>query len=201
MDDGVVRFPTKGWPYTRRSDGIIAVTLDNNVWDFLFERKIDLVSQLPLKKFAVFIPREVEIEIPNDQSKAALRKYINQTIAQCAIQTTYVFGFAIPKLIPQRLGGLDQGAFQSETEREFYAAISARFLLGKSEKGSGLAGNEGDAAVAAHSFSSVVLTCEKRTKPGPLRFAAEHGGKILYLRDVDQSKPLAEHIRTYHLAK
>ena len=49
------------WPYTRRSDGKIAVTLDNNVWSFLFDRKIDLAAELTPAEFALFITREVEI--------------------------------------------------------------------------------------------------------------------------------------------
>lgn len=35
------------WPYTGRSDGRIAVTLDNNVWDFLFARNLVLSTELP----------------------------------------------------------------------------------------------------------------------------------------------------------
>jgi hypothetical protein len=53
--------------------------------------------------------------------------------------------------------------------------------VGKSHKKSQLSDNEGDAAVAAQSFSSLAITCELPGKPGPLRFAAEHGGKVLYL--------------------
>jgi tRNA threonylcarbamoyladenosine modification (KEOPS) complex Pcc1 subunit len=81
------------WKYRRRNDGIIAITLDNNVWDFLFHRKIDLAAELPSDEFAIFITREVEIErmaIPYNKSKAALRSYIDQTIAKCGIRTTSV---------------------------------------------------------------------------------------------------------------
>jgi hypothetical protein len=111
------------WPYTKRPDGRIAITLDNNVWDFLFDRGIDLASELPSEDFAVFITREVEIEgsaIPDDPSKTALKGYIAQAISSCDIQTISVFGFASPG-------------------------------------------------------------------PGPLLFAAEHGGKILYLENFDTS--------------
>jgi hypothetical protein len=45
------------WEYTKRPDGGIAVTLDNNVWDFLFLRELDLASELPLDQFAIFHPR------------------------------------------------------------------------------------------------------------------------------------------------
>jgi hypothetical protein len=159
------------------------------VWDFLFLKQIDLAMELPQKEFAIFITREVEIEtlaIPaTDPSKTALRDFIARTIAGCETRTTSVFGFAGPD--PQRLGGFGQGTWQSQTEREFYAAIRERFLLGKSEKNSRLTGNEGDAAVAAQSFFSIALTCERPNKSGPLRFAKENGGKVLYLEDFDQS--------------
>ena len=178
------------WQYRKRSDGIIAITLDNNVWDFLFQRKLDLASELPSDQFAIFIPREVEIEtlaIPANDSKIALKEFIARTIDICGIRTTSVFGFAREGSGPQRVGGFGQGTFQSQTEREFYAAISKQYLLGKREMKSQLTKNEGDAAVAVASFSSIVLTCELPNTSGPLRFAAEHGGKILYLEDFNRS--------------
>jgi hypothetical protein len=178
------------WKFTKRSDGKIAVTLDNNVWNFLLEKGIDLALQLPPEEFAVFITREVEIEalaIPATVSKAALKDYIARTIGSSGITRTSVFGFATPGPGPQRLGGFDQGTWQSPTERQFYAAISEQYLLGKDQTNSELTRNEGDAAVAAQSFFSIALTCERPNKPGPLRFAAEHGGKVLYLNGFDES--------------
>jgi hypothetical protein len=178
------------WKYTKRDDGKIAVTLDNNVWDFLFHRKMNLAAELPSDEFAIFITREVEIErmaIPDDTSKAALRDYIEETIEKCGIITTSVFGFAPIGPGPQRVGGWDQGTWQSQTEREFYDAIRPLYLFGKPETNSQLTQNEADAAVAAQSFFSIALTCERPSKSGPLRFAAEHGGKVLYLADLDKS--------------
>jgi hypothetical protein len=179
------------WEYTKRHDGRIAITLDNNVWDFLFLNGLDLASELPLDRFAITITREVEIEtsaIPDNPSKTALKDYIARTIVNCDIRTTSVFGFATAGAKPQRVGGFGQGTWQSRTEAEFYAAIKDQYLIGRPEKNSQLTGNEGDAAVAAKSFSSIVLTCELPKKTGPLRFAAEHGGKILYLANFDPSE-------------
>ena len=179
------------WEYTKRPDGKIAITLDNNVWDFLFDRGIDLASELPSEDFAVFITREVEIEElainPDDASKTALKDYIARTIVSRDIRTTSVFGFASDGPGPQRVGGFDQGTWQSQTEAEFYAAIGEQYLIGKSETHSLLTKNEGDAAVAAQSFFSMALTCERPNKSGPLRFAAEHGGKVLYLKSFEPS--------------
>jgi len=179
------------WQYTKRRDGKIAITLDNNVWDFLFLNGVELVSELPADKFAIFITREVEIEasaIPDRESKKALKEYIARTIVASGIRTTSVFGFAHHGPGPQRRGGFDVGTWQSPTEQEFYAAIRERFLIGKGQKKSELFDNEGDAAVAAQSFFSIALTCELPDKAGPLRFAAEHGGKVLYLDGFDRSR-------------
>jgi hypothetical protein len=178
------------WQYTKRGDGLIAVTLDNNVWDFLFEREIDLAAELPSDEFVIFITREVEIEsmaIPDTEAKTMIKKYIARTKARCGIKTTAVFGFATDGPGPQRVGGFDQGTWQSQTEREFYDAIRQQYLLGRRERNSQLTQNEADAAVAAQSFFSIALTCERPETPGPLRFAAEHGGKVLYLPDIDRS--------------
>lgn len=179
------------WPYTKRSDGRIAITLDNNVWNFLYDGNIDLAVELPRERFAIFITRQVEIEtlaIPSITTKAALKQFIARTIAKCGIATTWVFGFDSGGPGPQRYGGFDQGVWQSQTEREFYEAIQQQYLTNKSAKKSQLNGNEGDAAVAAQSFFSIALTCESPGNPGPLRYAAEHGGKVLYLADCAASR-------------
>jgi hypothetical protein len=190
------------WHYTKRPDGKIAVTLDNNVWDFLFLKRLDLGSELPRDEFAIFITREVEIEtaaIPDHSSKEELKDYIARTIIDCDIRTTSVFGFASPGPEPQRVGGFGQGTWQSRTESEFYGEIRDRFLTGKRQKKSLLTDNEADAAVAAQSFFSVVLTCELPNKAGPLRYAAEHGGKILRLADFDPGKvTLRAYIKAFY---
>jgi len=133
------------------------------------------------------------------ESKTLLKDYIARTIAECGIKTTSVFGFATLGPGPQRIGGWGQGTWQSQTERQFYDAIRQQYLLGKKEKKSQLTQNEADAAVAAQSFFSIALTCEKPGKAGPIRFAAEHGGKVLYLPDIDRSGlTLRAYIAAFH---
>jgi len=66
----------KGLPCTKRPDGKIAVTLDNNVWNFLFDRRVELSVELPGGEFFISITREVEIEvmaISDNAEKALLR--------------------------------------------------------------------------------------------------------------------------------
>lgn len=185
------------WQYRKRPDGKIAVTLDNNVWHFLFDKRLNLGLELPSEEFAIFIPREGEIE--TEGTPVDVKEYIARMRAECGVKTTSVFGFAGDGSGPQRRGGFDQGTFRSQTEAEFYAAINETFLIKRRPKGSGLFGNEGDAAVAAQSFSSIVLTCENPRKAGPLRFAAEHGGAILYLDTFDGSgQTLKEFITTFY---
>jgi hypothetical protein len=56
------------WTYTKRTDDKIAVTLDNNVWNFFFDRRMNLAEELPGDQFALFITREVEIRFAADGS-------------------------------------------------------------------------------------------------------------------------------------
>ena len=180
------------------------MTLDNNVWDFLFEKNIDLAAELPATGFVIFVTREVEIEsvaIANSQDKISLKEYIDQTISRCCIRTTTVFGYGMDDASPQRLGGFNCGTWQSQTEREFYAEISKQYLIDRAKKKNQLTHNEADAAIAAQSFYSIALTCEKPKKTGPLRFAAEHGGKVVYLPGIEQSGvTLSEYISAFHRA-
>jgi hypothetical protein len=121
------------WKYTKRPDGRIAITLDNNVWDFLFLNGLDLASELPLDRFAISITREVEIEtsaIPTNPSKTALKDYIARTIVNCNIRTTSVFGFATAGPKPQRVGGVGPGTWQSRTEAEFTQRSKINISLG-----------------------------------------------------------------------
>jgi hypothetical protein len=42
----------------------ISVYIDNNVWDLLFELKIDLSTELPDDEFRLCLTREAEFETP-----------------------------------------------------------------------------------------------------------------------------------------
>jgi hypothetical protein len=110
------------WQFTKRTDGKIAITLDNNVWNFLFDQQINLAAELSSERFAIYITREVEIEtlaIPNHESKKELKEYIDKTIETCGIETTYVFGFAHEGSGPQRHGGFDVGCGSPERKPSF----------------------------------------------------------------------------------
>jgi hypothetical protein len=167
------------WAYQRRPDGLISVSLDNNILDFLFDRRdsIRLDQEFPRAQFCLFIPREVEIEhraIP-EQRRADLKQFIRDTIDSCGIKTTGYFGFATAE--PQRFMPFGHGTFISLEEVARLEVLRKQFIKPKL-KGSGLAHNETDISLANSAFSSVVVTADKSP---PLRFAAERGGKVVVL--------------------
>ncbi len=52
----------------------VSIYIDNNVWDLLFEKEIDLSVELPSDEFCLCLTREAEFEIPPiPEEKAALR--------------------------------------------------------------------------------------------------------------------------------
>ena len=72
----------------------ISVYIDNNVWNFLFARGIDLAKELPRDEFCCCIIREAEFEIPPiPDSKADLKTFIQVTVRDCSISTDSFFGF------------------------------------------------------------------------------------------------------------
>ncbi|WP_280541484.1 hypothetical protein [Chromohalobacter sp. 11-W] len=169
----------------------ISVVIDSNAWNFLFDRNIDLRSELPPEDFALYIMREVEIEISaipdlgkDGSEKRSLKQYIHESIAQNQVVTTATFGFAEanPADGPATYAGFGRGTFQSDKEHHWYAREEIQSsLLGKPKKGSGLSANQADTAVSAASFDSIVLTCDK--KNGPISKAKENGGMVVFLSD------------------
>jgi len=169
----------------------ISVVLDSNAFNFLFDRDIDLKEVLPPEEFSVFIPREVEIEIEaipetgkDGVDKRAFKQFIKHTIANHSICTTAIFGFgeADQKDVPTVCGGFGHSNFQSNADRQYYARKETQeFIQGKSRRKSGLTKNQADAAVAACSLHSIILTCDE--KLGPIADVAKIGGKVVYLSD------------------
>ena len=177
-------------PYQHRTDGRIAVTIDSNVWNQLHSLKLELAKELPKKCFALFMPREIQIEldaIPDRPEKIALKDYIRQQVLDASVETSYTFGF-MTEVEPQRSGGWGAGTFQSSDECAYYADIQKQYLINKSLRGSKLSHNEGDAALGAASLSSVVLTLDLK-KAGPLLVARKHGGKLVDMTQFDKTGP------------
>lgn len=173
---------------------IIGVLIDSCAWNYLYKNEINLERELPPNRFRVYVTREVEIElgaIPevgrDGTDKRALKAYIKQGIDRLPVKTSYVFGFQSiePDGTPspvQVYGGFGVGTFQSKEATEFYAIPEIKQQIHSGKKSnSGLGKNQADASLAAKSFHSIVLTNERMNKTGPLKVAADLGGKIVYL--------------------
>jgi hypothetical protein len=171
------------WTYKPRADGIIPLNLDNNMWNWLFKYRsvIRLVEELPQPEFKIFIPREVEIEhqaIPKSEDKLALTDFIGDTISECDIETTAHFGFAAEAGEVERCGGFNFGTFIELDE--VHRIDEMRNFYG-SRRPSGLARDEADVQLANQSCYTVVLS--RDSKAGPLTYAKERGGKVLFVDD------------------
>jgi hypothetical protein len=165
---------------------LIGVFLDHNAWDVLFALRLDLAVELPSDEFGIGITREAEFEIAATAARnPELKAYIDDTIAKCRIETDSYFGFYCDSFAreEQRVAGFDVGRWASSRELEFIAQ-QQRWLREEKRK-TKLYVNEADISLAARSFVSVVLTCDK--KPGPLRDAYEQGGMVVYLNGFETS--------------
>lgn len=163
----------------------IGVYIDNNVWDFLFSRNLDLSIELPREDFCICLTREAEFEIPPIPS-AALKAFIDATISKCVIRTDSFFGFndeSLPQS-EQRVGGFDVGRWASAEEIAFMRQQRTQLGLSKKRK-TKLYKDEADISLAARSFHSVVLSLDAKT--GPINDAYKQGGKVVFLTDFDKS--------------
>ena len=162
---------------------VTSVYIDNNVWDFLFARQMDLSIELPRDEFCICITREAEFEIP--PMPAEKRAFAEAVIAKCAIATDTFFGFNDESLPPaeQRVAGFDQGRWASPEELAFIS--QQRTALKDRMRPSKLYDGEADLSLAARSVHSVVLSLDK--KQGPINKAYEQGGKVVFLTDFDKS--------------
>ncbi|HUW29033.1 MAG TPA: hypothetical protein VMV97_10535 [Sulfuriferula sp.] len=177
--------------------------IDSCAWNYLHDNNVDLSTELPTDQYAIRLTSEVEIEvskIPDD--KRSLKEYIQTSIHKNSITTTRVFGFLTlePDGTPSKTqvyGGFNQGTFQSEEDRQYYASSDTKkYLIGKKPTNSGLGKNQADASLAVRATNSVIITNEEPNKSGPLRSAAQSGGKIVYLRaEVEPSGlPLGKYL-------
>lgn len=177
----------------------IGVYIDNNVWDFLFERKMDLTIELPRDEFVVCITREAEFEIsPLETIKPELFSFIQLTIERCQTKSDAFFGFndeSLP-LAEQRVTGFDQGRFISPEEQEFMVMQRTPLKPSHSKLNTKtkLYKDEADISLAARAFHSVVLSLDG--KKGPINTAYQQGGRVVFLKDYDaQGMSLANYIK------
>ena len=159
----------------------VTIYIDHNVWDYLFEKDVDLLSELPATKYVLAITREAEFEIP--PTPDAKRQYITKALEACSVEARPYFGFFEDDhpANEQRVAGLDEGYFASAREVEFIESQRSRLSSEKKSK-TRLFKNEADISLAARSFDSIVLTFDK--KAGPLKDAFDLGGNVIYLESA-----------------
>ncbi|SEO71685.1 hypothetical protein [Pseudomonas sp. Snoq117.2] len=164
----------------------VSVYIDNNVWDFLFARGLDLSVELPSDRYCLCMTREAEFEIPPiSPEKAELKRFIEATVAKC-VKTVPIFGFYDESLPPdeQRAGGFGVGRYASDAEIEF--VDQQRKTIGNKKRDkSKLYKNEADVSIASRSFESVVLSLD--AKKGPINTAYKQGGLVVFLTEFDGS--------------
>jgi len=168
----------------------ISVYIDNNVWDFLFNSKIDLSVALPSEEFCICITREAEFEIPPIQNiKPELKEFIKTSIKKCDISTDSFFGLYDETVSQseQRVDGLDVGRLASQEEIAFMDQQRTPLKLRHQKKSlkTKLYKDEADISIAARSFHSVVLSFDG--KGGPINDAYKQGGKVIFLTNFEQS--------------
>lgn len=176
------------------------VFIDSCAWNYLFERDVAMEEVFPPDAFQLFQTREVQIEISeipdagiDGSDKLLLKRYIQKSRDANSLRTTGTFGFRTFEAdgTPSRNqvnAGFGHGGFQSNEHRSWYDKKEVRSHLdGKSKRKSGLGRNQADASMAVRSFTSIILTNEKKDKAGPLRLATEQSGHIVYLQDLDET--------------
>ena len=175
------------------------VYIDNNVWDFLFERSIDLGEALPSNEFSLFITREAEFEIPPMPNKK--REYVERVMLTANVKTDRYFGFYDERYPAneQRSGGFGDkfdasvkgGRFISKDE--CIAMKSEGHLLGKVNKKTHLLKNEADISLAARAVHSIILTLDNKKA---LKRAQKTTGRVINIKKWDIETPLSEFIKS-----
>ena len=176
----------------------LKVYIDNNVWDLLFDRNIDLSEALPSNEFLLFITREAEFEIPPMPTEK--REYVELMMVRANIHTDVYFGFYNEKHAgnEQRSCGFADkfdpsvkgGRFISRGES--IAIKSERHLLGKVNTKTHLLNNEADISLAARATHSVILTCDNKKA---LKRARKNTGRVINLKKWDNISSLSEFIK------
>nr|WP_290695068.1 hypothetical protein [Halomonas sp. UBA3074] len=175
----------------------ISVFIDNNVWDELFSRQIDIRTALPESEFELFITREAEFEIESMPEEK--KRYSLESIDSAGIKTDRIFGFYDDRYSrdEQRVGGFGDKFNSSKNAGRFVDKDEARatskeiHLLGSKNPKTGLLKHEADIALAARAVHSVVLTFDNRRS---LKRAA-NGGRVISLAEWDSSVCLSDYIK------
>ena len=176
----------------------IKLYIDNNVWDELLEKKIDIAKELSVHEYDLYITREAEFEI--DSMPEQLKLYAKKSIAETHIKTDRIFGFLDPNIPKdeQRYGGfankfsptINSGRFLTNSEREILR--TEKHLIGTKSAKTKLFKNEADISLASKSAHSPILTSDNRKA---LKRASINSGKVINIREWSDIESLSEFIK------
>jgi hypothetical protein len=167
-----------------------AVFIDGNVWNFVFDRKLDLAIELPADEFSICHTREAEFEIP--VGKLELDVFNTSTLARCNIQTGSYLG---SRTTASRRTNNGSAALTSAASPAMRRSRSSRLRRHRRSCGRPSCRNT---KPIFHCGGAIVP--HRRAEPGPQKHGAskryDQRGKVVYLDDFDASSPsLAEFIK------
>jgi hypothetical protein len=164
------------------------IFIDNNVFDFLFDKDIDICKEFPKENYNLYITKEVKFEtepIPNKEKSAFIDNLLNKCIT-----IKPFFGFSNPNHTAdkQRAGGFGEGYFSTAENELFRKELNQQFPNQKKNSKHDLYTNEADIDLAVRSIDSIVLSFDdkqgKGKSKGPLNIAFEKGYKVVFLRGL-----------------
>ena len=158
------------------------VYIDNNVWNYFFDNKIQIDSYFSQDEFKLLITLHGEYEIEQmPDSCSNLKQYIKGSL-NTYVSVDSIFGFHNPDLPDdqQRVVGFDQGRFTSVSESIIKSGLYLKYGSKKKRKETQiLFEQEADIELASRAMKNVVITFD--SKKGPLKETMQNGGKIVFL--------------------
>ncbi|WP_159240181.1 hypothetical protein [Pseudofrancisella aestuarii] len=186
---------------------MIKIFLDNNVFDFLFEKNIDISKEFPIDKFIICIPREIKFESEHIKLQEK-NDFVRQLIDKEIVQIHTYFGYYDDRHFEdkQRIGGYDEGEYMCVEEGIFLNELVVSFLDESSKHiKHNLYKQEGDIALAVRSVMNIVISNDvkegKSKKKGPLNLAFDKGYRVVFLNGFVEGMSLNNYIKEQLLSR
>lgn len=166
------------------------IFLDNNIFDLLYDKNINLLSELSPIEYSFHIIKEINYEIepiPHKEKKLFIQNLVNNHIS---IESYFGFYNNDHPSNMQRCGGFNEGKFfsLSRNKKELDFLNKHKSYISQTLKNSGLYHNETDLALAAKSFNDNQYVITLNVNGGPLKKAYEEGGKVILLYKDDKNR-------------
>ncbi len=165
------------------------IFFDNNVWDYLYSKYVDIATYFPKSKYSLYITTHGKYEILQMPLRCnGLRGYVEKALISL-VREDAIFGY-YNDFFPveqQRLSGYDVGRYISSSELLLKRELFKKYGSTEKRKNSQiLFKQEADIELASRSIEHTILTFD--CKKGPLLDAKNRGGKIIFLDRVKSEK-------------